>query len=78
MLTITVKGPPKSGKTTTAVKIATLFKSNGHRVKLIDCSDGMASHNFEGQFDDEDPEFQIVTDQEGMPKQSSRHIWGQE
>jgi len=62
MLTILVQGPPKSGKTTAAVKIAVLFKSNGHRVKLVDCGDdSMTAHNFEGQFDDANPDYQVVT-----------------
>jgi cellulose biosynthesis protein BcsQ len=62
MLTILIKGPPKSGKTTTAVKIAAMLKNNGERVKLIDCDP--SDHDFDGKFDDDDPDYQIVTEME--------------
>jgi adenylylsulfate kinase-like enzyme len=62
VLTILIKGPPKSGKTTTAVKIAAMLKNNGERVKLID--ETTPDHNFGDRFNDDNPDYQVVTEME--------------
>lgn len=59
MLTITIKGPPKSGKTTTAAAIANMLLRRGDRVQLID--EETAQHPI-GIFNANDPTVQIVTE----------------
>jgi len=62
MLKIIVRGPPKSGKTTTAVRICAMLKKAGQRVQLIDCD--TSEHRFDGLYEDPNPNVQVVTEME--------------
>lgn len=60
MITVVVRGPPKSGKTTMAVRICALLKKSGERVRLVDCDP--YEHRFDGQFEDPQPTVEVVTE----------------